>query len=66
MEKKNILIGLLVLIIYVFGWNCLGCKHEETITRLVNDSDFSKDGMVEIVCNKCGKVFHTEKIEQGK
>ena len=65
MEKRNIMIGLLVLIICVFGWNYLGCKHEETITRLVNDSDFSKDGMVEVVCIKCGDILHTEMINSG-
>lgn len=65
MEKRNILIGLLALVICVFGWNCFGCKHEKTITRLVNDSDFSKDGMVEVICTKCGDVLHTEMINAG-
>ena len=63
-QKKYVLIGLLSLVF--IGCFSLRCNHEETITRIVASNDFSKDGMIEIVCNKCGKVFRTEIIDQIK
>ena len=58
--KKQLLIGLLSLgFVYWFSFRC---SHEATTTRIVNHSDLSKDGMVEVVCNKCGKVLHTAMI----
>ena len=62
--KKQLLTGLLSLVL--IGCFCLRCNHRETISRIVSNNDFSKNGMVEIVCNKCGKVFHTEMIDQIK
>lgn len=63
-QKKYVLVGLLSLVF--ISCICFRCNHEEKVARIVASNDFSKDGMVEIVCNKCGKVFHTEMIEQGK
>ena len=63
-QEKYVLVGLLSLVF--IGYFSLRCNHEETITRIVANNDFSKDGMVEIVCNRCGEVFHTEMIEQEK
>ncbi|MBE6108439.1 MAG: hypothetical protein E7192_07345 [Erysipelotrichaceae bacterium] len=50
----------------LIGCFSLRCNHEETVTRIVANNDFSKNGMVEIVCKKCGKVFRTEMIDQIK
>ena len=63
-QKKYVLIGLLLLVL--IGCLSLRCNHEEIITRIVASNDFSKDGMIEIVCNKCGEVFQAKMIEQGK
>ena len=63
-QKKYVVIGLLLLVL--IGCLSLRCNHRETATRIVANNDFSKDGMIEIVCNKCGEVFQTKMIEQGK
>ena len=62
--KKQLLIGLLSL--GLISWFSFRCNHETTTTRMVSHSDLSKDGMVEVVCNKCGEVVHTEMVQLEK
>lgn len=61
MKRKAVII-LSLFASVLLGWKCLFCSHEETITRVVSHSDLSKDGMIEVVCTKCGDILHTEMI----
>ena len=61
MKRKAVII-LSLFASVLLGWKCLYCNHKESIPQIVSHSDLSKDGMIEVVCTKCGHILHTEMI----